>query len=469
MFKAFFSNSSGILFSRISGFIRDMLTASILGVNIYSDIFFVAFQLPNLFRRLFAEGAFSQTFIPAFTRVKRKVLFSASIFYRLLFSILIITLFVNIFDREVTKLIATGFDDETIERAIIFVRINFWYLTLIFITTFLSALLHYKEHFWTTAYSTALLNLSLIGALILAKGETPEKIVYYMSYGVVIGGTFQVVAHLIAIKFKSMNRVFCGGLLKWKRPDEVQDETRSFFRRFVFAIWGGGTAQISSFLDTLMASFLITGSISYLYFANRVFQFPLALFAIAVSIGIFPRISKFIKLKKYEEAHKIFKDGFWFLSYLLTVSTIVGVILSEEIVKLLFERGAFGEYDRVTTAQVLRFYLFGLYIYGVAKLFSLWLYAHEKISISAKISTYSLGVKLIFALILIQSFGVSGLALSTTISSVALLIFTLNEFGWGKVRDIIFDKLGIYLIVLIVILIPLLEFVERSLRVFMNL
>jgi putative peptidoglycan lipid II flippase len=449
MLRAVFSNSSGILFSRILGFFRDMLTASTLGVNIYSDIFFVAFQLPNLFRRAFGEGAFSQTFLPTFTRVKKKILFTSSVLYKLLAGVLSITLLIHIFDTEVTKAIATGFDSETVEKASTFVKINFWYLLLIFITTFLSALLHYREHFVTTAYGTALLNLSLIGALTLSNGKSSEEIIYYMSYGVVIGGILQLLAHLIAIHFNSMNKVLYGGLLRWRRFSEVKSETDGFFKRFTLAIWGGGTAQISSFLDTVMASFLITGSISYLYFANRVFQFPLAIFAIATTIAIFPRVSKLIKQNKDGEAREIFKKSFWLLAYLLSLSTLVGVLFAEEIVKLLFERGAFGEADRLATAQVLIFYLLGLSIFGVSKLFSLWLYAHERIGTSAKISTYSLIVKIVSALLLIQPLGASGLALSTTISSLTLLLFTLNEFGWNNIKEIIFDKLGLYLIIVL--------------------
>jgi len=446
MLKSIFTNSSGILFSRILGFFRDMLTASTLGVNIYSDIFFIAFQLPNLFRRIFGEGAFSQAFLPSFTRVKKRVLFSASIFYKLISAIIILTVLVNIFSYEVTSIIGAGFSDEVIKEAEIFVQINFLYLILIFIVTFLSALLHYREHFITTAFSTALLNISIIIALTLSQNLTQKEIIYFMSYGVVIGGILQVIAHIIAINFNSMNKILYGGLLKFTRFKEVKKSSNKFFNKFFLAIWSGGTAQISSFLDVLIASFLITGSISYLYFANRVFQFPLAIFAIATTIAIFPKVSKFIKLKQEQKADKIFKISFWILISLLSSATIVGTIFSEEIVKLLFERGNFLENDRIETAKVLFFYLLGLTVFGISKLFSLWLYAHEKMVETAKISTYTLIIKIFFALLLVDVFGVSGLALSTSISSIFLLIFTLQEFGWDKFFQIILDKFAIYFI-----------------------
>lgn len=450
MIKSIFSNSSGILLSRILGFFRDMLTASTLGVNIYSDIFFVAFQLPNLFRRIFGEGAFSQTFIPSFTRVKQKILFSASIFFKLTASIIFLTILVNIFDDEVTRIIASGFNEEFIEKARIFVIINFYYLILIFIVTFLSALLHYKEHFITTAFSTALLNLSIIFALLVAQDKTSSEIVYFMSYAVVIGGILQVLVHIIALKYYSMDKVAFWGLNKFHRFKEVKKDSNRFFNKFFLAILGGGTAQISSFLDTLMASFLITGSISYLYFANRLFQFPLAIFAIAITIAIFPKVSKYIKLNKIFEAEKIFKNSFWILIHLLTISTIIGIFFAEEIVRLLFENGNFSKEDSANTAEVLIYYLIGLTIFGVSKLFSLWLYAHEKVGTTAKISLYSLIIKIIFAVILITPFGASGLALSTTISSAVLLFFTIKEFGFQRFKKILFDILGIYFIIMII-------------------
>ena len=149
MIKAVFTNSFGILFSRILGFVRDLLTASVLGANIYSDIFFVAFKLPNLFRRIFAEGAFSQTFIPSFTRSRHKGIFALRIF--LIFSTLIIllALFVTLFPTLATKAIAVGFDATTLQIAAPYVAINFWYLPLIFAVTFIAALLQYKQHFAT--------------------------------------------------------------------------------------------------------------------------------------------------------------------------------------------------------------------------------------------------------------------------------------------------------------------------------
>jgi putative peptidoglycan lipid II flippase len=441
LFKSIFSNSSGILVSRIFGLIRDMFMASTLGVSIYTDIFFVAFQFPNLFRRIFGEGAFSQAFIPSFVRSKKKTLFSASTYLKLISAVGLLTVLVFIFDTEVTKMIATGFSDETVEKATIFVKINFLYLIAIFTVTFLSAILHYREHFATTSFSTALLNISMILALMFGNGMSDENVVYLLSFAVVIGGILQVISHIFAIFFLKLHRVAFGGFRKWQRFDEVADDSKNFFKKFTLAILGGATAQISSFLDTLLASFLVTGSISYLYFANRVFQFPLAIFGIAITMAIFPKVAKYLKnVSGEQKAEEILKKAFWLLVYLLSTATLIGIVWSEEIVSLLFERGEFSEIDRIETAKVLTFYLFGLTIFGVAKLFSLWLYAKEKIGTSAKIATYSLVIKIIVALALLEDFGASGLAFSTTVSSFALFLFTVNEFGWNRFLKVLKSK-----------------------------
>ena len=168
MLKHIFTNSAGILVSRILGFLRDLLTASILGANIYSDIFFVAFKLPNLFRRIFAEGAFTQVFIPAYAKSNHKVSFSSVIFLQFVAFIVGLSLIVTLFASLITKVIAVGFDQSTIDLAAPLVAICFYYLPLIFVVTFLAALLQYKHHFATTAFSTALLNIALLGSLLIS-------------------------------------------------------------------------------------------------------------------------------------------------------------------------------------------------------------------------------------------------------------------------------------------------------------
>ncbi len=462
MFRSIFTNSFGILFSRILGFIRDMLQASILGANVYSDIFIVAFKLPNLFRRIFAEGAFSQSFLPSFSHSKQKSVFAVTIFLKIFFFLLLFALIVTLFDNLFAKLIAWGFDDATIEAAAPLVAINFYYLILIFTVTFLASLLQYKNHFATTAFSTALLNVSLISALLIGKNMPKEIIVYYMSYAVIIGGILQVLVHLIAIKKLHLHKILIGGFKAIKeRKEKIKADQKRFTSNFFASTIGSSTAQISAFLDGWLASFLISGSISYLYYANRIFQFPLALFAIATSVAIFPKITRYLKNKDEKNADIMLKKSFWFLLSLLTLATITGIIFSKEIVWLLYERGAFEKEDTLNTALVLSMYLIGLIPFGLAKIFSLWLYATHRQKEAAKISGISLGVNIIFSLSLIKPLGAAGLALASSLSGVVLFLLTIKAFGREKFFDIIRQKYAIYLFAgLILTIIILLQIKE---------
>ena len=447
MFKAIFTNSFGILVSRVLGFIRDLLTASTLGANIYSDIFFIAFKLPNLFRRIFAEGAFTQVFIPAFARTRKKAILSAHIF--LLFSgiILLTTLLVNLLPKLFTKLLAFGFDAQTLEIAAPYVAINFWYLPLIFAVTFLSAMLQYRHHFATTAFSAALLNISLIGALILSDDKESAEVVYYLSFGVVIGGVLQLLVHFIALYRVGLFSLFFGGFKYLRRKQKmISPDTKKFRQNFFPAMWGNSTAQVSAFLDTFLASFLVSGSISYLYYANRIFQLPLALFAIATSVALFPRVARYLKNADETKAKEYLSKAFWFLAFLLTFSTLGAMILSEEITKLLFERGAFSASDTATTSGVLMMYMLGLLPFGLQKLFVLWLYAKEMQAKAAQIATYSLATYIIVSLSLITPLGVSGLALASTLGGFVSFFLTLKAFGVANFLAIIRSTNLLYLL-----------------------
>jgi putative peptidoglycan lipid II flippase len=441
MFKSIFTNSFGILTSRILGFVRDMLQASILGANIYTDIFIVAFKLPNLFRRIFAEGAFTQSFLPSFAHTKQKSVFSVSIFLKFFGFLVLFSIFVSMFSSFFTKLIASGFSAQTISEAAPLVAINFNYLLLIFTVTFLASLLQYKNHFATTAFSTALLNIALIGALLYSKDLPSKEIVYNMSYAVIIGGIMQVAVHLLAAKKLHLFKLLIGGFggLKTKSHKIVND-VKKFKSTFSASVLGSSTAQISAFLDGWLASFLFAGSISYLYYANRIFQFPLALFAIATSVAIFPKVSRYLKNDDDKKAHNMLNQSFWFLSYLLTIATIIGIIFSKEIVWLLYERGAFEANDSQNTSLILTMYLVGLIPFGLSRIFSLWLYAKQRQKEAAKISAIALGVNIILSLLLIYPFKAAGLALASSISGFVLFYLTISKFGMDEFLKILRDK-----------------------------
>ena len=425
LLKSIFTNSSGILISRITGFIRDLMTASILGANVYSDIFFIAFKFPNLFRSIFADGAFTQAFIPSYAKSKYKIRFSSIIFLQILAFLIVLSLIVTMFSHLFAKAFAIGFSEETVSLAAPLFAINFYYLPLIFVVTFMGALLQYKHHFATTAYSTALLNLSMIASLIIAKGLEQYTITFYLSFGVIFGGILQVIVHIIAIKRANLGKIF---IFK----NHKKKEENKFYKNFFAATLGSSTMHISAFIDTWLASMLISGSISYLYYANRVFQLPLAIFAIATSIALFPMIAKAIKNKNEDEALKLMKKSALILFAVLTISMIIGIVFDKFIIELLFQRGAFTSEDTINTALILKMYLIGLLPFGLAKIFSLWLYAKEQQILTAKISAQSLVANIIFSLILIKPFGAAGLAFSGTLSGFVLFFLTLRAFGFDK-------------------------------------
>ncbi|SFV53756.1 Proposed peptidoglycan lipid II flippase MurJ [hydrothermal vent metagenome] len=424
--------------------------ASALGASGYSDIFFVVFKLPNLFRRIFAEGAFTQAFMPSFIASKQKGVFATAIFLRFMLVLVLMSIFVSFFPELLTKAIAVGWSDEKIASSAPLTAINFWYLDLVFIVTFLATLLQYKEHFATTAMSTALLNLSMISALLLYMKEEPKTIIYSLSIAVLIGGFLQVTAHIIAIKKLKMHRILLGG---WKyrnkksKQKDLKEETSLFNRLFFPSVWGNSMPQLSSFIDTVLASFLISGSISYLFYANRVFQLPLAIIAIAASMALFPAISKALKHGNETLAYKHLSRVFWILLALLGFATLTGIILSEPIVWLLFERGAFTPEMSAKTAGVLSMYMLGLIPYGLAKLFSLFLYANKEHSKAAKIATITLLINVSISFILMNYMGAMGLALSGSIGGFIFFILTLRGVGFEKFLNIMNAKKLVYLIV----------------------
>lgn len=464
LIKGFFSNSVGILVSRILGLVRDLLTAFTLGAGVYSDIFFVAFKIPNLLRRVFGEGAFSQAFLPNFTKAQKKGVFGAEIFLKFLFFIGILTILVNLFAPQFTKLIATGLDEANIKEAVPLVKINFYYLALIYVVTFLASLLQYRQHFATTAFSTALLNLAMIASLLLANSKEPREAAYYLSFGVVVGGILQVIAHIIALYITSMSKIFFGGICKFIKGSRAN--SKGFFANFYHGLLGSSAMQLSSFMDTWLASFLVSGSISYLFYANRIFQLPLAVFAIALSTALFPKITKQIKAKNEKEALKWLNKSFEFLFLLLFAATLGGIILANPIIKLLFERGSFDALDTAQTASVLQAYMVGLLPFGLSKLFSLWLYAKFQQKLASKIAIICLVINLILAVILMRFYGAFGLALASSLGGFVLLGLNIKAFGAKEFLAIIsFKRLGIMAVILAifaVILIFVRNFIDAN-------
>lgn len=439
MLRHFFTNSAGIFISRILGFLRDLLTAASLGAGLWSDIFFVAFKLPNLFRRLFGEGAFTQAFLPHFIKSSKKGLFLAEVLLKFSAFMLGLSLLVMLFTPLFTKLLALGFDAQSINLALPLVRINFWYLLCIFIVSVFASLLQYRSHFATSAFSTALLNIAMICALIFAHNKPQSTAALYLSWGVVAGGVLQVLAHLFAIKKLGLFKILTLGLAKFFGSQRAK--MQGFYKSFFAGVLGSSAAQIGDFASTLIASFLASGAISYLYYANRIFQLPLALFAIALSTAIFPKISKQIKAGDELLAKNLLKKGFDVLFALLLFASIGGFLLAEPIIYLLFERGEFNAQNTKECAIVLQMSMLGLLPFGLYKLFSLWLFAHFKQGLAAKISIYSLFINITFCLVLFKPFGAGGIALSGSISGFFILFCALWVFGFREFFKLIYSKI----------------------------
>ena len=448
--KSIFTNSFGILLSRITGLVRDILMTSALGASVWLDMFIVAFKLPNLFRRIFAEGAFTQAFMPSFVASAHKGVFATAIFLRFMLFLLGLSVIVTVFPEALTKLMAWGWDSDKISDTGVLTAINFWYLDFIFIVSFLAALLQYKNHFATTALSTILLNISMIAALLFYIKSDPKTVAYALSFSVVIGGLLQVIAHIVTIKKLSLHKILIGGW-RYKKVKNIEREKKKFNRLFFPSILGNSAPQLAALLDTFLATFLVTGSVSALFFANRIFQLPLALIAIATATVLFPAVSKALKHNNQALAYENLSKAFWLLTFLLGAAMVGGYFLAEPIIWLIFEHGNYTMQMSQNTAWVLQMYMVGLLPFGLAKLFSMYLFASHKHGKAAKIVIYQLIISSIFSLILMKPMGAMGLALAGSIGGWVLFILTIREVGFDIFKEIIKSKKSLLFILSMVI------------------
>jgi len=290
----------------------------------------------------------------------------------------------------------------------------------------------------------------MITALYIYMKDDPKTVAYALSFAVVIGGVLQIVVHLIAINRFKLHKILLGGW-KYRKAKDVDEEKKHFNSLFLPGILGNSTPQISAFVDTILATFLMTGSVSYLFYANRIFQLPLAIIAIATATVLFPSVSKALKNKQEPQAYANLNKAFWLLSFLLGAAMVGGILLAEPIVWLLFERGKFTQLQTLETVRVLQMYMLGLLPFGLAKLFSLFLYASHRHLKAAKIAVYSLIASVTSSLILMHPLGASGLALAGSIGGWVLFIFTVKEVGTAKFLEIIRSKRSIYLLVSLVL------------------
>lgn len=460
VFKNFIINALGILFSRVLGLVRDIILALFLGAGLFSDIFFVAIKMPAFFRRIFAEGAFAQAFLPHFTASHKKGAFTLAVLVQFSAIVFLFCLLVSLFSSFFTKIFAFGFNEETIALAAPLVAINFWYLFFIFLVTLLGSLLNYKQKFFITSFSSSFFNLCIIIAAFFIKDKDTLNTLYIFSYSIILSGLAQLILHLIALFKSPILRAMCLSV----RLKRTKIRLKRFYSSFFHGVLGSSATQLSSLLDTTIASFLMAGSISYLYYANRVFQLPLALFAIALSQVAFPKILRHLKLNEESLALAFMKRAFFALFALLLLATLIGIIFAPEICKLLFERGAFTSEDSRLTALVLSAYLLGLLPFGLQRLFSLWLYAKFKQKEAAIIAFKALLISVFCSILCVllipkPELKVLGVALSASVSAFYLLFANLKEFGLRRFLSLFeLKKFSLLIIFLLVLILFLLEF-----------
>ena len=283
------------IISRLLGYLRDILIAIFLGTSFIADVFFVAFRIPNTFRRLFAEGTFNAAFVPSYTSETTKSKIQADKFaneiFNLLFSgLLFLVLVVEIFMPAFVGLIAPGFvaDSEKIKLAIDLTRITFPFLLFVSLASFFAAILNSHNKFAVASAAPIILNVVLIGILIFGK-YLGDDIIYYLSYGVSFAGFLQLI-----FLYKFVSKFYT---IKFNFNFKINNKVKFFFKKLLPSIFSSGVTQINILVGTIIASFQAS-AVSYLYYADRIYQINLAIAGIAVGVVVLPQLSRHVYLKK---------------------------------------------------------------------------------------------------------------------------------------------------------------------------
>ncbi len=439
--------SSFTFISRILGFIRDILSASILGAGIVADCFFVALKLPNFFRRLFAEGAFSASFVPVFTATltqggKEEALsFAETAFSSLIVVLLILVALMEIFAPGVIYILAGGFSDDEakFQLAIVLTRITFPFLLFISLVSLLGGILNALGKFSETAATPIILNLCMISALIFFSGQF-ETAAHSLALAVSVAGFIQLVWLYLACR-----RV--GYKVRIVMP-HMTPKVKEMLIIMMPAALGAGVIQINLMLDMIIASHLPDGSISFLFYADRLNQLPIGVIGVALGTVLLPLLARNIaegdeKQVSYNQNRAIE------LGLFLTIPAAVAfMIVPYQLIHVLFERGAFTESDSWQTAYALTAYAAGLPAYVLAKIFSPGYFARKDTRTPVKFAMVALVVNITLNLILMQYFAHVGLAMATAISAwlnVAMLSGGLVRRGHFKFDNTVLIRIGKYL------------------------
>ncbi len=430
IFKSAAVMGSATFISRILGFIRDMVIARFLGASMYADAFFVAFRIPNFLRRLFGEGSLTASFIPVFTKYKLNNGESganelSSVSFTLLSLILtFITVLGIIFSPVIVKIVAPGFENE-FEKFLLTVKLNrimFSYIFFISLVALSMGILNSLKHFFAPAIAPALLNIAMIAGATLFY-FLDKNVVYGLALGVVAGGILQLLLQFVYLKkFNIKIRLN----FNFSHP-AIKDIA------FLMgpSVLGLAITQINILINTLLASFLPTGSVAFLYYADRLIQFPLGIFAVSIGSAVLPMLSEQSAKNNLNDMEKtvIFAIK---LILLITLPAMVGLIFAgKPIISFLFQRGEFG----IPTLNNVYFavvgYSAGLWAYAGIRVVVPVYYAFKDTKTPVKIGFFSLIINVVLSVVLMKFLLHTGLAVATAVSSsfnFLALFFLLKKY-----------------------------------------
>jgi len=421
------------MISRILGFVRDVIIARYFGASIGADAFFVAFKIPNFFRRLFAEGAFSQAFVPVLAEAKEKRGHDAvkhlvnAISFRLGGVLLLLTAF-GVFGSSLWMMVfAPGFMDqpEKFKLAADMLSITFPYLLLISLVAFSSAIMNTYNQFAVPAFTPVFLNLVLITFAVWVSPYFDIPIMA-LAWGVLVAGVVQLLFHLPFL--------YKLGLLP--HPSTKSDEGVGEVKRLMLpALFGVSVAQINLLVDTVLASFLVTGSVSWLYYSDRLMEFPLGVFGVALATVVLPGLSKKAAHEDWQGFQQDIDSALRFVLIIGLPATLGLLILSQPLITTLFFYGEFTAHDASMSSMSLMAYSFGLLGFILVKILAPAFYARKDMKTPVKVAVIALVTNTVLNLILIGPFAHVGLAAATTVSAFVnsgLLYWYLTKQGVFK-------------------------------------
>ncbi len=418
------------LVSRLFGFVRDIAMAALLGAGPLADAFMVAFRLPNHFRAIFAEGAFNAAFVPRYASVlttdgaegaRRFAGTICSIIIVVQIALLIVALLGM---PWVVTLLAPGFadDPEKFATTVELTRITFGYLALISVTTLVSGMLNAHGRFAAAAAAPILLNICMIAALVMAPWFPTAA--HALAWGVLVSGAAQLFYVLLDLKK-------AGEALRLARP-ELTPDVRKFLRAFGPAVVGSAGVQLAMFADTIIASFLPSGSVSYLYYADRLYQLPLAVVGIAIGVVLLPDLSKKVAAGDEQGARRGLNRALEGIVVLTLPCVAVFLLMSEQVLGLLFARGAFDQAAVLGSARALEAYAVGLTAIVALRAFTPAFHARGDTSTPVKALGLSIVVNIALKIALVGTLAHAGLALATAVGAwvnAVLLAFLLARRG----------------------------------------